>query len=234
MQRFFLDNLNLWDKEIVLYDEEIIHQLVKVLRSKVWDELIFFDSNFDYKYKINSINKKSIVFNFILKIKKENTNKDIKLYQRIPNKISKIEFIIQKWVEVWINEFIFFMSDRSQKLIISPNKIERFKKIIKEAVEQSWQNYIPKINFVDKVNFENLSWINLFFHTDNKDFQKLDKINFKNIDKINLFVWPEWWFTDEESNIFLKNKFIKINLWPSILRTETVWIVVSFFINQKL
>lgn len=233
MQRFFLDWLVLWVDKFFLSHKDLIHQITKVLRSKVWDEMIFFDESYDYRYKIIDINKKYIVFSFLSKIKKDNFKKNIVLYQRIPNKISKIEFILQKWVEVWIREFIFFKAQRSQRINFSRNKLERFEKIIKEAVEQSNQNYIPKITFVSFLDFEKITWLNLFFHTDSFDSKRLNEVSFKDFETINLFVWPEWWYTKEEEQIFLKNKFIKINLWTNILRTETVWIVVSFFINQN-
>lgn len=60
----------------------------------------------------------------------------ITLYQAIPNRYEKLEYAIQKGVEVGISEFVFFPSDRSQKLAITPAKIERFTAIAREAVEQ--------------------------------------------------------------------------------------------------
>lgn len=58
------------------------------------------------------------------------------LYQAIPNRYEKLEYAIQKGVEVGISEFVFFPSERSQKLVITPAKIERFTAIALEAVEQ--------------------------------------------------------------------------------------------------
>jgi 16S rRNA (uracil1498-N3)-methyltransferase len=60
----------------------------------------------------------------------------VSLYQALPNKYEKIEYILQKGVEVGISKFVFFRSDRSQKLLLSPAKIERFAAIAREAVEQ--------------------------------------------------------------------------------------------------
>jgi RsmE family RNA methyltransferase len=43
---------------------------------------------------------------------------------------------------------------------------------------------------------------------------------------VNIFIWPEWWFTKKENDLFLKNNFTKVNLWRNILRTENAPIVV--------
>lgn len=233
MQRFFLDAL-LWETEIILNDDEIFFQLTKVLRSKVWDKVIFFDwKNFtDFVYKINSIDKKNIIFSLEEKIEKEVEKLNLNLYQSIPNKIDKIELILQKWVEVWYKNFYFFRSERSQDLRLSDNKIERFKKIITEAVEQSWRNIIPEIYFLEKIDFKNLFPENLFFHTESEKSKKLKDLEIKG-DNINIFVWPEWGFSEKEVKVFEESWFIKVNLWNNILRTETAWMVVWFYFTQK-
>jgi RsmE family RNA methyltransferase len=53
-------------------------------------------------------------------------------------------------VEVGISRFIFFRSDRSQKLLLSTAKIERFISIAREAVEQCGGMIVPEIVFQDK------------------------------------------------------------------------------------
>ena len=60
----------------------------------------------------------------------------ITLYQALPNKIEKIEYILQKGVEVGIGKFVFFRSDFSQKLSLSDTKKVRLIAIAREAVEQ--------------------------------------------------------------------------------------------------
>lgn len=236
MHRFYNPELNNQEIVIIKSDNDIYHQLTKVLRIKIWEEIIFFDWNnfFDYIYKIDSIENKNIVFKIINKIEKSSDNKiDLNLYQSLPNKQEKIEYIIQKWVEVWYNCFTFLKSERSQSMKISENKIDRFKKIIIEAVEQSWRNTIPEIYFLQKVDQKSLKWTNIYFHTSKDNSKQLKNLNFKQ-GKINVFIWPEWGFSDNEINDFYKTWFTKVNLWDNILRTETAWIVVWFFILQNL
>ena len=70
-------------------------------------------------------------------------------------------------------------------------------------------------------------------HTKDENSLKLKEIKAKSWEKINIFIGPEWWFSDEEIEIFQKNNFQKIFLWNRILRTETVGFTVAFFIIQN-
>lgn len=236
MQRFFLEINILWNSEIILDDEKIIYQLIKVLKSKIWDEVIFFNwINFvDFKYKIIAFNKKNIIFSFIEKVEKLKENYKLVLFQALPNKIEKIEEIIKKWTEIWYSEFNFFKSERSQNLKLLNSKLERFNKIIKEASEQSNRNIVPRFNFFQKLDFRNISWNNIFFHTDISNSQKINELNINFNKNINIFIWPEWWFSKEENDFFIKNNFIKVNLWWNILRTENTSIVVWFYLLQHI
>lgn len=234
MQRFFLNTSLLWDTQLIIDDNEIYYQITKVLRAKIKDSFIFFDGerDIDFLYEITSIDKKNIIFSLSKTINKNKKINYISLYQSMPNKLDKIELILQKWVEVWYDEFYFFRSKRSQDLKISENKFERLNKIVIEASEQSGKNKIPKIIFLEKLDFKNILWDNFYFHTDEKWAKKL--LDLKNVNsKINIFVWPEGWFDESETLEFDKNNFSKIYLWNSILRTETASIVVWFYFNQN-
>jgi len=79
-------------------DKHILHQFIKVLKSRIEDQIIVFDgqTNTDYLYKIIKIEKKEIVLEFIDGIQKTAPQKNISLYQSLPNKYHKIEYILQK------------------------------------------------------------------------------------------------------------------------------------------
>jgi len=232
MHRFFIEDESIWEKSLTIQNKELLNQIIKVLRSNIWDNFIFFDwkKSVDYIYELKGFDKKNLFLLLKDIIEKENLECNINLYQSIPNKINKIELILQKWVEVWYSSFVFFKSMRSQKINISDNKLNRFKKIIIEACEQSWRNTIPDIYFLDSLDISEIKWQNLYFHTENQKTNKLSNLKFEK--NINIFVWPEGGFTTEETSIFDKNNFTKVFLGPNILRTETTSIVVWFYIRQ--
>lgn len=231
MQRFY-QNIEL-KKELFIEDKDFFHQISHVLRSKIWDNIILFNSTgFDYIYAISEITKKWISLKLEDKI--ENT-RDLKivlnLFQSLPNKYEKIEYILQKWVEVWISNFTFFNTERSQKLAINDKKIERFNFIIKEALEQCGWDKLPQISFVDKIDFTKIKWQKLVCHTKINESLNLSEIkNMKN--EFNIFVWPEGWFSDKEIENFTNNKSTIINFWERILRTETTSSVLGFYLWQ--
>ncbi|MDP2090791.1 MAG: RsmE family RNA methyltransferase [Candidatus Gracilibacteria bacterium] len=237
MQRFFLADLNTTNFTFVLTNEEMIHQLVKVLRVKIGEKIIFFDGeeNYDYIFQIKQINKKDIVLDQIGRNeKKTEIDFELNLYQSIPNKLDKIEYIIQKGVEVGIRNFVFYRSERSQKLIISDNKIDRLNKIIIEAVEQSGRNYVPELVILDKFDFSVLkNDQNIIFHTFSHESTLLKELKLDFDKNINLFVGPEGGFSDLEMKDFKKIFGKKVHLGDRILRTETTGIVTSFFIIQN-
>ncbi len=234
MQRFYFENIKNY---FFIEDKNFINQVLKVLRSQLWDKFIFFDGKkyTDFVFEISEIQKNKIFFKKLEEIDKNSEiDFEINLFSSIPNKLEKIEFIAQKWTEVWVSNFYFFKSQRSQKIFLNENKVDRIKKIIQEASEQSNRNKIPNFQIIEKIDFEKLKKEkNIFLHTKDENSIKLSEIKAKSWEKINIFIGPEWWFSDEEIEIFQKNNFQKIFLWNRILRTETVGFTVAFFIIQN-
>ena len=150
-------------------------------------------------------------------------------------KIDKIEYVIQKWVEVWVTWFYFFKAERSQKLILSENKRDRLKKIIIEATEQSGRSRVPELIIEDDINICNFDGNeNILFHTKDDKSTSLKDLELDYNKWINLFIWPEGGFSWKEVEIFEELWFNKVHLWNRILRTETTWVVASFFIIQNI
>jgi len=234
MQRFYFENIKDY---LFIEDKNFINQVLKVLRSQLWDKFIFFDGkkHTDFVFEISEIQKNKIFFKKLEEIDKNSEiDFEINLFSSIPNKLEKIEFMAQKWTEVWVSNFYFFKSQRSQKIFLNENKVDRIKKIIQESAEQSNRNKIPNFQIIEKIDFEKLKKEkNIFLHTKDENSLKLKEIKAKSWEKINIFIGPEWWFSDEEIEIFQKNNFQKIFLWNRILRTETVGFTVAFFIIQN-
>jgi 16S rRNA (uracil1498-N3)-methyltransferase len=222
------------DDNLVIKNPELLNQFNKVLRSKVWDEFCFFNgqNEIDFVYKMISIEKREAYLEKQWEL--ENNSEidfDLNIFQALPNKLDKIEYIIGKWVEVWVTGFYFFRGERSQKLILSPNKIERLNKIIIEATEQSGRSKVAELIIEDNISLEDFKDNeNIIFHTEDNKSSSLKDIKLDYRKWVNLFVWPEGGFASEEIDIFEKAWFKKVHLWNRILRAETTGVVASFFI----
>lgn len=196
---------------------------------------IFFDGKnlVDYLYEITHIDSREVVLEKKDTIEKASENNiDINLYQARPNKLSKIEYILQKGVEVWIANFYIYRTERSQELRISNAKQQRLEKIIKEAVEQSNRNLIPKLYMLDSIDATSIEGNNIYLHTSWDASIEIKKLDINTAKSINVWVWPEWWFSDNEVNSFGSLGYKKLYLGDRVLRTETVWTTIAFLISQ--
>lgn len=186
----------------------------------------------DHLYEITHIDSREVTLNKLETIEKtsENTS-EVNLYQARPNKLSKIEYILQKWVEAGISNFFIYRSERSQELRISNSKQQRLEKIIEEAVEQSNRNIIPGFHITDELEAPVRTWKNIYLHT--SQWSNAIKIRDLKVNAgVNIWVGPEGGFSDTEIDSFQKQDYKKLYLGDRVLRTETAWVVVWFFISQ--
>lgn len=232
MQLFITDHFEIKNNEIYIYDEEIIHQLSKVLRSKAWETIYIQKNNIyksdnqnheliRYELEISAISKSQIIANIKNQTINQNTNSN-RISIAIPymNKREKYDRVVQKLWEIWIDEIIFWRAERSIIHELSDNKIQRYNKIAKEAVEQSWWSMQPNIQNIkniynckyDNIYIADYDWVNI---------NKLSKLEWS----ILFIVWPEWWLTQNEIQKFTEIKAWKIVLWNTVLRTETAAVV---------
>lgn len=231
MQRFYRENLQ---EEFFIDDKIFINQILKVLRWKLWEKYIFFDGKVqkDFIYKLSKIEKNKIFFKKETEISKNvEINFCLNVFCALPNKIEKIELICQKLTEIWVSKIIFFKAKRSQKIFLNDNKIDRIKKIIVEATEQSFRNFVPEFEILDNLDLQKINWQKIFFHTKNENAKLLKNMDFE--EEINIFVWPEWWFDELEVQNFEKNNFERVYFGDRILRMETSAITSAFYIVQN-
>ncbi len=79
-------------------------------------------------------------------------------------------------MEVGVSEFVFFRSERSQKLIINERKIERFREIVREATEQCGGNRVPTITFLESKIPLPSDGVSYVFHTEDTESKPISHI----------------------------------------------------------
>lgn len=213
------------DKTAILTPEESWH-CAKVLRYKVNDavEVIDGKGNF-YKGVLQSVHEKQCLVNI-----SEGPISQVKhlyyLHLAIaPTKqIDRIEWMIEKAVEIGIDEISFIKCKNSERVNL---KIERIQKIVESAVKQSKQAMIPKVNELRDVKqlFALNTGIKLIAHC-----EEGDKLTLKNIDckgnEVLVLIGPEGDFSNDEIETALKCGFKPISLGETRLRTETAGLYV--------
>ncbi|MEK7453229.1 MAG: RsmE family RNA methyltransferase [Patescibacteria group bacterium] len=241
-ERFFI-NEKIQDSqdEIVISDIDLIHQVSRVLRKKAGDIVIVLDnSGFEFKCEIRQIVKNFLLLKILNKEKNNNEPSIIlSLYQSLVKK-DKMELIFEKCTEIGVSKFYPIISEHSVKLFL---KVDRARKILKEATEQSQRGVVPKL--ADILKFKEAIMgckgdsLNIIFYEKEKlekitDFLIDNKERLGNIREINIFIGPEGGFSEEEIGIAREKGFILLSLGGRILRAETAAIIASaFFVLER-
>lgn len=151
----------------------------------------------------------------------------VTLYQALP-KGDKMEFIIQKAVEIGVTEIVPVISSRcvsrpDQKSL--SKKLLRWQKIAKQAAMQSGRGIVPKVK--DAVPFEkgveNAKGEKVIFYELGGESVR-DILSDKQ-KEISIFIGSEGGFSGDEVDLVLKNGGRKATLGKRILRAETAPLV---------
>ncbi|MCX8656781.1 16S rRNA (uracil(1498)-N(3))-methyltransferase [Gilliamella sp. B2840] len=210
---------------LITLNDDAFNHLIRVLRMKIGEEIILFDgSNHITPAIIHEINKKSVT---VKTTKTVLDNRESLLNIHLGQVISrgeKMEFTIQKSVELGVNTITPLLSERCGVKLDEERmnkKVQQWQKIVISACEQCGRNVIPVINPVMKL--ENwcaslTSPLRLNLHPKAQHGVKQLPYDQHNI---SLLIGPEGGLTDAEINMTHRFDFTDILLGPRILRTET-------------
>ena len=126
---------------------EQTHYVKDVMRLKIGDKLSIFNTQGEWSAAIESYEKNGAKIKIMEKVRDKDNEKNIWLAFS-PIKQNPLNFVIQKGTELGVRKFIPILSDRT---IVREVNIERIKKIIVEASEQSNRISVPEINKPDSL-----------------------------------------------------------------------------------
>ena len=230
MQRYFSEVKK--DNLFLLKDEDLYH-IKTVMRMNVNDEIEVVYEQKVYICKLdknyNAIIEKVIENNII---KKMNYVLCVPILQE-----QKMSFILQKATELGVDLIIPILTSRSMVKVKDKEnkKIERWKRICKEASEQSKRVTIPLVSEVKKITDLDLGGLKIVCSTKEKDntLKKILKNNLK-CDKIIMVVGPEGGLTLDEENQLIDLGFIPTSLGDNILRVETAPLYLLSVLNYEM
>jgi 16S rRNA (uracil1498-N3)-methyltransferase len=220
-------------KEILRLNEEESRHAVKVLRLSAGDLLYVVDGKGGfYKCQIKTPHDKKCE----IKIVEETQNFGLRDYYIhliiAPTKnLDRIEWMVEKCVEIGINEISFIQTRYSERKEIKTVRIER---IAVGAMKQSLKAYRPKINemiswkeFLKKEYLENFKMI---AHLEEGNRKLIHQIA-DSKSKYAILIGPEGDFLPDEINQALEKGFVPVTLGDSRLRTETAGFVACHALN---
>lgn len=213
-----------------LSPEESKHA-IKVLRLQEGDIITLIDGvGGQYEAKITSANHKKCEFEVLGQTAE--AAKDFFIHIAIaPTKnIDRMEWFVEKAVEIGIDEISFIHTANSERKVI---KLDRLEKKAISAMKQSLKAKLPKINALTPFNefIVNTNESNkLVAYVDFSNPKVLQQVAPKKSDYCVL-IGPEGDFSEDELELAIAHGFTKVSLGTSRLRTETAGLMACHLLN---
>jgi 16S rRNA (uracil1498-N3)-methyltransferase len=144
-----------------------------------------------------------------------------------------MSYIFKHGTELGITDFVVVEYERCKYKLPKKDyekKLIRWNKIIKEASEQSYRIHKPNLEKIINVkDVESLCNVNIMCSLDKTDVKRVCKVlTTENCnDTISLVFGPEGGLSQKEEDMISSKGFIKTSLGESVLRTETVPLMIA-------
>ena len=223
MQRYFA---RVYGKDALLTKDDAFH-LTKVMRCRTGDKIEVVADDKVYLCEVKSAKPLQIA------VKREiKENNELRCHVVLVAALLKgdhMDMVVQKATELGVEEVVFLSSERTIvkiKTSDQENKFERFRRIAKEAAEQSKRSFIPYIHRIIKIdglkdikaNLKLIAYEGMQGTADNLA-KKVSAL--KDGQRVAIVIGPEGGFTPEEINTANYYGFKKVGLGKRILRAET-------------
>lgn len=229
--KLFFGEIN--NGKAVINEEEQQH-IVKVLRMKNGEEIHVTDGNGNLASgKLFIEGKKANIE--VSEIKKDFPDFSPKLHIAIaPTKnIDRIEFFIEKAVEMGISEITILQTEKTERKNIN---IDKLRKQAIAASKQSLRFHFPIINdsikisdFLKKINPENT-----FVAHCHENLERANLKEIPSLENITFLIGPEGDFSEKEISFLADHKIRAVSLGNQRLRTETAGLFVAAWNYNKM
>ncbi len=243
MHRFYVDCFDGNGKTIDITGGDVNH-IKNVLRLRPEDEIIIGDgAGNDYICRIKSIDKDRVTA-LICDVTRNVAELDTRiiLFQGMP-KSDKLEFIIQKAVELGVYEIVPVITERTIVKIDKGKegkKLERFRAIAASAAKQSGRGIIPEVkpfmSFKEALCFAGQLDMNIIPYENAHGMEYSRQIikTIRGKKTLGIFIGPEGGFAKEEVEAAVSLGAKCITLGNRILRTETAGIAALSIIMFEI
>ena len=244
MYHFFASPADISDRDIFLRGEDYNH-IRNVLRMKRGEVISVSDgiTAKEYRCHIEDYTNDTVHCRLDF-IKDADTELPVRvfLFQSLP-KSDKMEFIIQKAVELGVSDIIPVASERCVVKLDERKaaaKTERWNMIAKAAAKQSARRIIPVVHdvqsFGEALKNAGECDVRLIPYELAEDFSKTREIigSQKPEGSVAIFIGPEGGYAEEEIEKAKEAGIVPITLGRRILRTETAALVVLSWLIYRL
>lgn len=215
-----------------LTDDECQH-CSKVLRKKQGDEVYVTNGRgVMYTGTIGLISKKVVEIVTLKEIERQETPHKIGVAISPTKNIDRFEWFLEKATEIGVTDIYPFLSDRSERKIIKPTRLE--KRVI-AAMKQSKNLHKPTLHPIQPLKTflteeASIGESNKYIAHCMEPESALQKLYKSGTDAVVL-IGPEGDFTEGEVSLAAANKWTEVSLGKSRLRTETAGLVACHLLN---
>ena len=229
MYQYFYST-QIYDKFLILPEDEAHHAL-KVLRKKRGDKIIVVDGNGGlYEALFENENIQNCNLKIINNQEGGRPTHNIHIGISPPKSHDRLEWFIEKSVEIGIQEISFILTQNSERKNI---KFNRILKCAISSMKQSLKTYLPKINdmvsakefIVNCSNHEKY----IAFLSENLNQHLLKSASAQN--DYCILIGPEGDFSSSEIERSQKFGFKPVSLGENRLRTETAGVTACHILN---
>lgn len=244
MHQFFVEPSQIQGNRIVITGGDVNH-IKNVLRMKAGDEIAVYNGvdQKEYRCRIEAFDKEEVVCALCF-IREDGVElpAQVTLFQGLP-KADKMEWIVQKTVELGIHRIVPVATQRSV-VRLDPKKAQakraRWQAVAEAAAKQSRRRVVPQIGEVCTVGealtqAASMDLKLIPYELAEGMEQTRQKIaSAKAGQKIALFIGPEGGFAPEEVDAAAGAGFFPVTLGKRILRTETAGMTVMAWLVYAL
>ncbi|MDM1757478.1 MULTISPECIES: 16S rRNA (uracil(1498)-N(3))-methyltransferase [Acinetobacter] len=235
MPRFYIET-DLAVNTTVELTETVFHHWVKVLRAQAGEKATLFNGQGgEYEVILTDISKKSASVSINAFNPNNRTPAFTTLLGQVMSKGDRMDYAIQKAVELGVSEIQLLTSERCEmrlKYDRDQKKLDHWQGIAIAACEQCGMNIIPKI--LSPISLE--QWFKTELPTTklvlapNKEQLDILENSTKNL---VLLIGPEGGLSETEIQLANKNGFTNWCIGERVLRTETAPVVALSILNYK-
>lgn len=236
--QLFVRPCSIQGSTLTLSDPEAITQLTRILRAKKGYQCVIQEQWIRYTIMCEIISKQYIIGTIVSEDKApvdDGRIHPLTVLVGLPNKMNKIELILQKLTEIGIDEIYVVPMRRSVITDISHHKSDRLQKIIIEAVEQSRSWNVPSFGLLtrDQVYDRYSPHHTAYCHMYTAQTHHIDDNISSDAKPSTLIIGPEWWFDSVELDSLHARWYHHITLPTNILRTETASICAGYQLRLR-
>ncbi|MED1874518.1 16S rRNA (uracil(1498)-N(3))-methyltransferase [Brevibacillus borstelensis] len=229
MQRYFVEPHLFSEREVTITGDDV-HHIVNVMRAKSGEEIIVSDgAGRSAIVRIDSLSGKEVVATVVELLREQRELPvQITIGQGLP-KGEKMEWVLQKGTELGAFAFFPFSSERTIVKLDAKKeakKLDRWRKIVKEAAEQSHRSILPEL--LAPVTFRQIVEESSRYTRAVIAYEKEGGTTLHEVlpalmpgDSLLVLIGSEGGFSPEEVAAAEAAGIRSISLGPRILRTET-------------